>query len=70
MPDISRTRYVITGHNREGVERVVHYMRPQTADAQPVVVPGPPGMIYTDDAGILADGTVVEIAVTYDVVAA
>jgi hypothetical protein len=72
MPkDISRAKFVVTGHNREAKDRVLHYVRAQTTDGQPVMPTGmQPGQIYTDDAGILADGTVVEIAVTYDVVGA
>lgn len=68
MPDISRSKYVITGHNREGAERVVHFTRPQVVEGQPMLTPYAAGQIYTDDAGILPDGTVVEIAVVYDVV--
>lgn len=69
MPkDIQRGRYIITGHNREGTDRILHFTRPQVADGIPMTTPGAVGQIYTDDAGLLDDGTVVEIAVVYDVV--
>lgn len=68
MPkDISRAKYVVTGHNREAKDRVSHFVRMQAVEGQPVMAaPGVPPII-TDDAGVLADGTVVEIATVYEV---
>ena len=71
MPkDISRAKFVVTGHNREAKDRVLHYVRAQATEGQPVMAAMQSGQIYTDDANILVDGTIVEIAVTYDVVPA
>ena len=70
MPtQIASQRVIVTGHNRESEGRVVHYVRPDTSNPSPQPFFGVPP-IYTDEAGIIADGTVLNAVTTYEVATA
>ena len=56
------TQVKVTGHNKEASGRVVHYLRPEGAQAGSVEFHG--GIFFTDEKGIVPDDTVYNLALT------